>query len=154
MESKDVQSVLVQENERDVLGNTMHVSELFKKCLKSAGPTYIFLDGLDEMEAFERGLLLQQVTDLEGCSEAKVLISSRPEADISNALENRATAIRVEKRNSESIRTYVDQRARDWMKNGDFDQEAQEQIRALLAPVAATANGNYRNRTHSRPVCC
>lgn len=143
MDSKDVQAVLVEENERDVLGNTKYVSGLLKNCLKIAGPTYILLDGLDEMDAFERGILMQQIADLEDCTEVKVFVSSRPEDDIAETLKSKATAIRVDKRNSGGIQSYVDKRTQDWMRNGGFDREARDQIQTLLTPVVAAANGTY-----------
>jgi hypothetical protein len=141
MASKDVQSVLLQEDERALLGSTKHVSELLKKCLLSAGPAYLIIDGLDEMESLERGMLLKLILDLEVCLETKILVSSRPEDDISNVLQSKATAIRVDKRNSQIIQAYIDQRARDWIRRADFDRKATEQIQILLAPVAAAANG-------------
>lgn len=141
-DAKDVQSVLVQSNERDLLGSTKYVSGLLKKLLNGVGPTYIVLDGLDEMDAIECRILLQELTNLGDCPETKILVSSRPEDDISKILETKTTGIRVDQRNSGSIQSYVNQRIRDWMHNGDFDQEAREQIQQLLAPLGANAKGS------------
>lgn len=142
---KDAQSVLVESNERELLGSTRYVLELLKTLLDTptVGPTYIVLDGLDEMEAAERGILLQQLTDLEGCSGVKILISSRREDDIAGILDAKATEIRVDKRNSASIQTYVNQRTADWMRTVDLDQESRKQVERLLAPVTENANGKY-----------
>lgn len=132
----------MQENERELLGNTRYLTELFKKLLKIAGPAYLVLDGLDEMEIIERGILLQQIiTNMDDCPQVRILVSSRPEDDIANRLESKATVIRVDKRNSGSIQAYVDKRGQDWIDNGGFDKEAQDSIKALLKPVAAAANG-------------
>ncbi len=140
---KDAQSVLVESNERELLGSTRYVLELLKTLLMSptVGPTYIVLDGLDEMEVVERGILLQQLADLESCPEVKILISSRPEDDIASILAARASEIRVDKKNSDSIQSYVNQRTRDWIQTANLDQEMRKQVEHLLAPVAQTANG-------------
>jgi hypothetical protein len=151
-DAKDVQAVLVQSRERDLMSNTKYVSELLKTVLKSVGPTYIVLDGLDEMDPVERRILLQQLIDLEDCTETMLLVSSRPEDDICRILETKATAIRVDKRNSGSIQSYVNQRTQDWIHGGDFDLEAQEEVRHLLAPLAATAGG--RLSLSPQTACC
>ncbi|KAK4244292.1 hypothetical protein C7999DRAFT_44010 [Corynascus novoguineensis] len=142
---KDAQSVLVESNERELLGSTRYILELLKTLLDTpaVGPTYIMLDGLDEMEAVERGILLQQLTGLDSCPGVKILISSRPEDDIANMLDGKATEIRVDKRNSGSIQSYVDQRTQDWIRTANFDQEIRKQVERLLAPVTENADGMF-----------
>ncbi|KAK4180618.1 hypothetical protein QBC36DRAFT_297422 [Triangularia setosa] len=90
---KDAQSLLVESNERELLGSTRYVLGLLRALLgtPTAGLTYIILDGLDEMEVVERGILLQQLTDLENCPELKILISSRREDGIASILGTKAT---------------------------------------------------------------
>jgi hypothetical protein len=145
LDVKDAQSVLVESNERELLGSTRYVLELLKTLLgtPAVGPTYIVLDGLDEMEAVERGILLQQLTDLESCPGIKILISSRPEDDIASILDAKSTQIRVDKRNSDSIQSYVNQRIRDWTRTANFDEEIRKKVETLLAPVTENANGMY-----------
>ena len=140
-DSKDAQTFIVHSNERDLSGSTTHASKLLKTLLKSVGPTYIILDGLDEMDTVERRILLQQLVELDDCSEVQILVSSRPEDDIANTLTARAVGIRVDKKNSGTIQTYVKQRTQDWLNRAGFDQEAQRQIRRLLVPVTGNANG-------------
>lgn len=141
-DSKDIQSVLVETDERDLVGSTRKVSELFKTVLKDAGPTYIILDGLDEMDQVERRILLEQLCKLDGCTEAKLLVSSRAEDDIGEVLKTKATSILVHKKNSASIQAYVNRRIQSWMDTTNFVQPARQQIRHLLAPLAANADGN------------
>jgi hypothetical protein len=142
---KDAQSVLVESNERELIGSTRYVLELLKTLLDTPAvrPTYIILDGLDEMEVVERGILLQQLTDLESCPGIKILISSRPEDDIASILDAKATKIRVDKRNSGSIQSYVNQRTQDWIRTANFKQEIRKRVEHLLAPVTANANGKH-----------
>ncbi|KAL2130484.1 hypothetical protein VTI74DRAFT_6338 [Chaetomium olivicolor] len=142
---QDAQSVLARANERDLLGSTRYNSELLKTLLdtSSVGPTYLILDGLDEMEAVERGILLQQLISLEGCSNLKMLVSSRAEHDIAGLLKNRATGIRVDQRNSDSIQSYVKQRTENWIRDKNLDENVQEKVRPLLARLAAKSNGMF-----------
>jgi hypothetical protein len=142
LEATDVQSVLVQSRERDLLGDTQYISKLLKTLLDSAGPTYIIIDGLDEMQDVERRILLEHLLNLKDCPKTKILLCSRPEDDIAKILESRATGISIEKQNSGSIQSYVNQRVRNWIRDGGFDQEGEKQIRLLLAPLAANAKGN------------
>jgi hypothetical protein len=142
-DAKDAQSVLVESNERELLGSTRYVLDLLKALLDSpdVGPTYIILDGLDEMEAVERGILLRQLSDLDTCPTVKMLISGRPEDDIASILDAKATKIRVDRRNSDSIQSYVTERTQEWIRTANFDQEIRQQVERLLAPVGKTANG-------------
>ncbi|KAI0154181.1 hypothetical protein GGR57DRAFT_512483 [Xylariaceae sp. FL1272] len=142
-EFKDAQAVLVESNARQLAGSTKYVSELFQTLLAVSGPTYIVVDGLDEIEAVERKLLLQHLVDIVSCPAIRVLLSSRPEDDITSILTTKATGIRVDERNSGSILTYVQQELDGWMTSRDFDHEAQDKIRRLLAPIATTANGMF-----------
>ncbi|KAH8897615.1 hypothetical protein GQ53DRAFT_777961 [Thozetella sp. PMI_491] len=140
---RDAQSVLVQGNERDLSGNTKYVAARLKELLSIAGHTYIIIDGMDEMEAIERRILLQQLTELDACTDTKVLVSSRPEDDIARFLESKALAICANKRNSAGIQSYATQRINTWMDQGGFDDTAQGKIRQLLAPLAARSQGMF-----------
>jgi hypothetical protein len=139
--AKDIQSVLVESNERDLVGSTSKISETFKTVLKDAGPTYIVLDGLDEMDGDERRILLEQLCGLDECIQTKVLISSRSEDDIGKLLDKKAASIHVHKKNSVSIQIYVNRRIQNWMDNASFVQPGREKIWHMLAPLAANAAG-------------
>lgn len=148
-DSKDVQIAIIHSDERSLSGSTTYVSGLLQTLLKTVGPTYIILDGLDEMDAVERRILLQQLTELDDCTEAKILVSSRPEDDIANTLAAKAVSIRVDKENSGAIQTYVKQRTHNWLNRERFDQETQRQIKCLLLPVTGNAKGEKLNRTEA-----
>lgn len=153
---KDAQSVLVESNERELFSSTRYAGELLKSLLDApaVGPTYIILDGLDEMETVERGILLRQLADLQSCPGVRILISSRPEDDIcSMLLDAKAGKIRVDKKNLDSIQSYINQRTRDWVRTANFDQGIRKQIECLLAPVAQHANGKTFVHLNQVRVC-
>lgn len=55
---REFQSLLVESKERELEGNTGHAVGILKSYVKMAdGPTYIVLDGLDEMDEEERWIL-------------------------------------------------------------------------------------------------
>lgn len=142
-DDEDVQTVLTQAKEQALYGSTQYIVDMLKTSLGVVGATYIILDGLDEMETSERGVLLQQLTGLSECSELKILVSSRPEDDIANILDGKATSIRVEQGNAASIQSYVKKRTESWVCDPAFDEAAQKLVRRLVAPVADKANGKY-----------
>lgn len=142
-ETKDAKSLLVKSNERDLSGSTEHLSDLLKTLLDGTGPAYIIVDGLDEMDPAERGILLQKLSELSSYPEVRILVSSRPEDDIADLLQTKAVSIRVDKKNSISIHSYVTKRTTGWLQRGRFDQKTQRQIRNLLAPLASNACGMF-----------
>ncbi|KAK6073797.1 NACHT domain protein [Seiridium cupressi] len=141
----DFKSVLVESKEREIQANTGHVSELLATFLKTAkGPTYIIIDGLDEMEECERQILLQRLEGL--CKESeglRLLISSRAEDDICRALAEKGKNIRVQDRNFGSIQNYIDHRFEDWVARGQFESSTKTEIFGLLSPLSANARGMF-----------
>lgn len=150
IDSTDIQSILTGADERSLVGKTAYVSDLLKMLLKTAGPTYIVLDGVDEMEADERSILLRELAHLDDCPETRMLVSCRPEDDISRVLETKATSLRVDKRNSDSIKGYINTRLREWNRTENFDKDTQVQLQYLLSPLAEKAAG----RSIFTPTLC
>ena len=139
---RSVQSLLINTDDPLLLSSTSKSSQFFKTILETFGPTYIIIDGLDEMETTERSLLINSLLAVERCAETKVLLSSRLEDDIMNVLQKRATSIRVDQKNAASIQSYVDLRIQQWMQVTQFfDKAAQRQIHNLLRPLVSKANG-------------
>ncbi|KAK9780358.1 hypothetical protein SCAR479_02995 [Seiridium cardinale] len=141
----DFKSVLVESKEREIQANTGHVSELLATFLRTAkGPTYIIIDGLDEMEECERQILLQRLEGL--CKESeglRLLISSRAEDDICRALAEKGKNIRVQDRNFGSIQNYINHRFEDWVARGQFESNTKTEIFGLLSPLSANARGMF-----------
>ncbi|CAK7213482.1 hypothetical protein SBRCBS47491_001815 [Sporothrix bragantina] len=99
--NSEFQSHLVESVERELRGNTGYAAGILKSYVKMAdGPTYIVMDGLDEMDEDERQILLWQLDGLaKHCENLRLLISSRAEDDISRALRNTATSVQVHEQN-------------------------------------------------------
>src|SRR5215471_11929028 len=135
MEDQDLRVTLINSKERDLRSYTNYASDILSDLLKCAGPTYLVVDGLDEIPEQERQMLLSKLLAIaDGNDEVKLLISSREEYDISRILKEKAKTIRVDSKNSGSIQTYVSQRTRVWFQNTDFSEMAMYEIQSLLAP--------------------
>ncbi|KAK9774329.1 putative NACHT domain-containing protein [Seiridium cardinale] len=117
-----------------------HVTKLLTTVLGCAGPSYIILDGLDEIEEQERGRLLDELLKIsKACEDVKIFISSRPESDIAAKLSQDVTIMRVDHRNFESIETFVTQWTEHWFEDREFFADDRREIQARLAPLASKA---------------
>lgn len=144
-DDQDFQSILVESKEREIRGNTSYAVGLLETFLMTAGPIYIIIDGLDEMEECERQILLQQLEDTsKSCRDLRILISSRAEDDISRVLQHKATSIRVDDKNSGGIQTYVDHRCKAWIAAQSFNRETRLEVLGFISPLSAKANGKFR----------
>lgn len=138
----DFQSVLTDATERELRGSTGYVVDLLKTWLQTAGPTYIVIDGLDEMDLSERQILLLKLEELSKESDdLRFLVCSRSEADICRALGEKAANIQVNERNSGSIQAYINSRTDEWIKRRRFDPDDELELRELLSPLSAKAKG-------------
>jgi hypothetical protein len=141
----DLQSVVGQSSREELRGNIDSATRLLTKLLACAGPAYIVIDGVDELEEVERGRLLQQLDALSGNSEdVKILFSSRPEADITRILAEKTAVIRIDQRNAGSIQAFLTWNTQRWYRERGFLPEAQSEIGGLLAPLAAKSKGNVQ----------
>ena len=138
----DLQAVLCQSS-RENLKNSINVAtSLLATLLDCAGPVYIVIDGLDEIDERERGKLMREFLDIsKNCADTKILVSSRPEADITATLFDKVVTIRVDKRNAGSIQAFVNWHTQKWFLNRAFLPEGEAEIQRLLAPLASNSKG-------------
>ena len=150
LENPDLQPILsheFQSNFRKLSSDTTYVRGLLTKLLQIAGFTYVIVDGLDEIEETERQFLLRTLLEVHrDCEDMKLLISSRAEDDITRLLQNEIEPVRVDKKNVEDIRTYVQHRTDEWLASSGFDVETSTEARRLLVPLVSKANGEYVSR--------
>ncbi|KAH6845632.1 hypothetical protein B0I37DRAFT_407111 [Chaetomium sp. MPI-CAGE-AT-0009] len=143
---ENLQAMLTNSNTRDFMSNLVAAKSLLEDVLKCKGPTFVVIDGLDEIEEVERKLLQSSLLDvLHACKDTglRVCISSRAEDDIARLLVQKAAVIRINDRNRGGIYTYVNSRFDEWMRNADFLQEGESEIRALLFPICMKARGMF-----------
>jgi hypothetical protein len=127
---------------RDLKSSVKFIQEILVTLLKCTGPAYLVIDGLDEADTNERGMLLSELSEvLKGSDKTKILISSRPEHNIATFLKSKAHTIRLDRRNIGCIQSYVMARAHPWLDESGFSEDARSEIKGLLAPLAAKAKG-------------
>lgn len=138
----DLQAALSQSS-RENLKNSIAVAVgLLTTLLNCAGPVYIIIDGVDEIDEVERERLLRHLIDLsKNCEEAKILISCRPDADIKQILDSAAISIRVDNRNAGGIQAFINRQSQRWFQIRNFLPDERADIERLLAPIAANAKG-------------
>ena len=91
---------------RSLLSNTC--DNLLEKLLCSSQPVYIIVDGLDECDMIEREQLLKAILHLlKTCSNLHVLVASRKEVDIGQALKTKCETLLVEEKNRADIKRFV-----------------------------------------------
>ena len=141
-DNDDLQAALCQSSRENIKNSITVAVSLLIMLLNCAGPTYIIIDGLDEIAEVERGRLLRQLLDLsKNCQETKILISSRLEADIKGELDSVSASIRVDNYNAGSIQAFVNSESDRLFQTWDFLPNERADIERLLAPVAANAKG-------------
>ncbi|KAI0600874.1 NACHT domain protein [Biscogniauxia sp. FL1348] len=140
----DLETVVCQSCKEESKRSLQGATELLTTVLACAGPVYLIVDGLDEIDEGERGRLITQLLlILKSSHGVRLFISSRAEADLISILRNDATVLRVDQRNSECIKTFVERWARHWLVEREFLQEEQTEIEAGLAPLAAKSQGMF-----------
>ncbi|KAI0813590.1 hypothetical protein GGR55DRAFT_687285 [Xylaria sp. FL0064] len=140
----DFQNMVVEFSERDLTSDGKKVLELLTALLTASTGTYIIVDGLDEIDETERRIILQRLNELVcGSNHLKILICSRPEDDIAQALSKKSKSLRVDHRNMASIQSFVDHKTSEWMAYQDFDEHTVGEVGSLLSPLAARANGMF-----------
>lgn len=115
---------------------------LLKSLLDCAGTTYLVIDGIDETDEIERGHLLRTMCNLaQQCPHMRILLSSRQEADIQSILEPVSTSIRVDERNKESIKAFVDARRTELFNSSQFPETDRDEITSAFSHIPSKSKG-------------
>lgn len=147
LDNEQLQGPLIMAHKRDyrrLNSDLEFVKELFCQFLDSVTTVFIVIDGLDEILQIDRLHLLRTISEiLQTKSNVKVLISSRPEDDISKMISEDAQRIRVHDCNRHDIETYVNSRASSLVSDAGLSGSGlAQEISNLMKAVAAKAEGN------------
>lgn len=139
---QDLQSLVCGLN-RENHKNSMDVAlEIFSTLLECSGLVYIVVDGLDEIGERERRLLTKSLIDvMEKVESVRICFSSRPEFDLKVLLWDKATSIKVNELNEESIESYVRNWSVCWFKEQNISEDGQDLIEDRLHLLPRKANG-------------
>ncbi|KAF5986262.1 hypothetical protein FBULB1_2484 [Fusarium bulbicola] len=129
---------------RDLKGDSKFALNTFTKLLQAAGPTYITIDGLDEIDDCAQQTFLHLLLEvLKSVPNVKLLVSSRRVDRIERILKPVAMILPIDRKNSGCIETYVSNRGQYWLDNSYFDSNARSEVRQLLNPLASKAYGMF-----------
>ncbi|KAF5241930.1 hypothetical protein FANTH_8890 [Fusarium anthophilum] len=104
---------------RDLKGDSKFALNTFTKLLQATGPTYITIDGLDEIDDCTQQVFLHLLLDV---------LKTLPHVKLLN---------------SGCIEAYVSHRGGEWLDNSFFDSDAHSEFRQLLKPLASKADGMF-----------
>jgi hypothetical protein len=130
---------------RKLLRDQDFVKEILCTVLIGIGPSYIVIDGLDEIEeTCWRDLLAAVFSIKERCVETKVLISSREAREIDLALKGRVTALRIDKHNYGDIRALVHSEMENLLARFDSaNEQVRSRVRAALESISDKSDGTF-----------
>ncbi|EFX05618.1 nacht domain containing protein [Grosmannia clavigera kw1407] len=143
-ESEDLMEIVCGSNMTQINSDIAAAGDLLASIVRHAGSTLLIIDGLDEISEAQRGSLVVELLRLaSSCNRLKLVVSSRPEADLTRHLHNVATTVKVHENNKESISNYVKTRAERIIKSYSYYPGEEEQIRDLFPVVAERAKGMF-----------
>jgi hypothetical protein len=134
---------IFQSSQRSLKSDTSFARQTLTDLLECVGPTFIIIDGLDEIPERERMDILTELLEIfRSSAEVRLLISSRAEDDIDKELKKTSSKfIRVDDMNRGCIHAYIDVTSDNWLRQSGFDVNACSEIKRLLIPLSAKAKG-------------
>ncbi|KAI0840677.1 hypothetical protein F5Y06DRAFT_293941 [Hypoxylon sp. FL0890] len=143
-----------QSNYRRLKNDSDFVFDFLCRILNSLGPSFIILDGLDELDESSCKDLLSNILKInEKCVETKLLISSREDRDISLRLSGKAVPLRVDYKNFEDIDKLVQLECEDLlleMRGYGADERTCLKVKEKLATIAENAQGGFASNDKHR----
>lgn len=128
----------------ELKNNLIAAKDLLRSLILHAGSVCLVIDGVDEISQSERGRMVTELLVLlKSCAGLRVILSSRPEADLIRALEGTTVAMQVHDHNEENIERYVEESTQRMFKDRRILRRDQNEIKQLLAPVARRAKGMF-----------
>lgn len=124
--------------------NLVVARKLLASLIHNSGPVFLVIDGVDEISIDERGRLVTELLNLaEVCEGLRIVLSSRPEADLAHKLDNAAVLMRVHEHNQDNIADYVNHRSELMFRKLHVPEIEQIEVRKLLDPLASRAKGMF-----------
>ncbi|KAF7527346.1 hypothetical protein G7054_g10484 [Neopestalotiopsis clavispora] len=140
----DLKAIVCQSMDEHLRSDLDATSRLLSKLIIHAGPVYFVVDGVDEISRFERHRLVMELLQLsKSCSQLRIILSSRPEADLVQKLADAVESIQVDDHNEASIRSYVHQQSQQIFDGLKMRPGSPNKIRGLLSPLASKAKGMF-----------
>ncbi|ETS80391.1 hypothetical protein PFICI_07920 [Pestalotiopsis fici W106-1] len=141
---EDLRTIICESTSEALRSDLSATGKLLSDLIHCAGPVYLVIDGIDEISEAERGRLIAEVGKIaEICVQARIILSSRPEADIVRGLGDAVTTITIQDHNEASIESYIRQRSQEIFSERQMPKSALKSILELLSPLASQAKGMF-----------
>lgn len=128
----------------ELKNNLIVAIDLLKSLILHAGSVSLVIDGVDEISTSERYKMVAELLRLvKSCIGLRVILSSRPEADLMRTLDDTTVAMEVHEHNEENIESYVEQSTQRMFDDRRILRKDQNEIRRLLAPISRRAKGMF-----------
>ncbi|OTA93779.1 hypothetical protein M434DRAFT_395313 [Hypoxylon sp. CO27-5] len=136
-----------QSNYRRLKNDSDFGLDFLCRILNGSSPSFIILDGLDELDEPSWKHLLSKILEInQRCPQTKLLISSREERDISLQLSRKYVPLRVDHKNSQDIDTFIQFECEDLlleMKSYGADEPTCLKIKDKLHTITEKAAGMF-----------
>ena len=143
-DNEELQTALCELGQESLKSNIDVAVGIISKLLACAGSVYIIIDGLDEIDEFQRTLFVENIINIsEKCKDVRILISSRVEADLKAQLGDKTSSIRVDGPNAGSIQTFIRNWMQNWFQRRRIPPQDRKAIEGWLAPLAWRSKGFY-----------
>ena len=127
---------------RKLRSSLEYVVAIFCQILGTLGTVHLIIDGLDEISKPARqGLLAIALKLLSNCSNLKILVSSRAEADIESHLKSKTKRVHVGQKNTNDIEVYVDSTLRNWTTDHGLNDSQTWEVTKFKRPIAGKSAG-------------
>lgn len=137
-----------ESNFRKLKSDVDFTSSMLCDILKTIGPTYLILDGIDELDEVSWKHLLSTVLQLhETCPETKLFISSRKEREIALILKAKSIPVRIDRKNHVDIDAFVrleGENLLDQLKSYGADMHTCLKARDVLETIVDKAEGKLK----------
>lgn len=128
----------------ELKNNLIAARDLLKSLILHAGSVCLVIDGVDEISKSERGRIVLELLGLvKSCDGLRVIFSSRPEADLTRALDNTTVVIQIHDHNEQNIEWYVKESTQKMFKDRGILRRDHDEIKKLLALIARRAKGMF-----------
>jgi len=139
----DAMAIICESMANSSSNNLTAVGDLLSSLANYTAPSYIVIDGVDEIREGERDRLVSELLrQVAVCKRLRLILSSRPEADLIRLLRKK-TVIHIHDRNEDSIKNYVENRCQSFFSERRVLPAIRTEILKLLSPLPSRAKGMF-----------
>lgn len=140
----EFEGIVCESTAEDLKTDIAVARNLLTSLIENSGSVCLVIDGLDEISIEERCRLVTELLELaEACEGSRIVLSSRPEADLMRRLDNTTVSIRIHDHNKDSIAAYVEHSSQQLFVDLRIPKPERVEISKLLALLATRSEGMF-----------